>query len=186
MFSFLLVGFDKYPLVLAENPRSHQFYVPLDSPKVVSPLAASSAIISSSIRSPISKQLRAISIGTHFHWSLANAIINIIISFTSLHHYPLSHPNYFQITKFNYQVQLPYGLTCSQCVMQWTYYTGDPVIIIIVHCVVAVITKIFLLRVSFGFQWRTLWSVAITITNNTNDMLQDILVDLVKTEQREW
>merc|ERR1712107_31346 len=24
--------FDKYPLVLAENPRSHQFYVPLDSP----------------------------------------------------------------------------------------------------------------------------------------------------------
>merc|ERR1719295_1834025 len=54
--------FDKHPLVLAENPRTHQFYVPLDSPK---------------------------------------------------------------ITKFNYQVQLPYGLTCSQCVMQWTYYTGN-------------------------------------------------------------
>ena len=29
-----LAGFDKHPLVLAENPRSHQFYVPLDSPKV--------------------------------------------------------------------------------------------------------------------------------------------------------
>ena len=27
-------GFDKHPLVLAENPRTHQFYVPLDSPKV--------------------------------------------------------------------------------------------------------------------------------------------------------
>jgi len=54
--------FDKHPLVLADNPRSHQFYVPLDSPK---------------------------------------------------------------ITKFNYQVVLPYGLTCSQCVIQWTYYTGN-------------------------------------------------------------
>ena len=30
----LVAGFDKHPLVLAENPRSHQFYVPLDSPKV--------------------------------------------------------------------------------------------------------------------------------------------------------
>ena len=29
-------GFDKHPLVLAENPRTHQFYVPLDSPKVES------------------------------------------------------------------------------------------------------------------------------------------------------
>merc|ERR1711892_1354397 len=54
--------FDKNPLVLADNQKSHQFYVPLDSPK---------------------------------------------------------------ITKFNYQVVLPYGLTCSQCVMQWTYYTGN-------------------------------------------------------------
>merc|ERR1712121_335362 len=54
--------FDKHPLVLADNPRSHQFYVPLDSPK---------------------------------------------------------------ITKFNYKVVLPYGVTCSQCVMQWTYYTGN-------------------------------------------------------------
>ena len=26
--------FDQYPLVLADNPRSHQFYVPLDSPKI--------------------------------------------------------------------------------------------------------------------------------------------------------
>merc|ERR1719483_244395 len=54
--------FDKHPLVLANNPKSHQFYVPLDSPK---------------------------------------------------------------ITKFNYQVRLPYGVSCSQCVMQWTYYTGN-------------------------------------------------------------
>jgi len=54
--------FNKHPLVLADNPRSHQFYVPLDSPK---------------------------------------------------------------ITKFNYKVQLPHGVTCSQCVMQWTYYTGN-------------------------------------------------------------
>jgi len=54
--------FDAHPLVLADNPRSHQFYVPLDSPK---------------------------------------------------------------ITKFNYKVNLPFGLTCSQCVMQWTYYTGN-------------------------------------------------------------
>ena len=29
-----VTGFDKHPLVLAENPRTHQFYVPLDSPKV--------------------------------------------------------------------------------------------------------------------------------------------------------
>jgi len=54
--------FDKYPLVLTNNERSHKFYVPLDSPKT---------------------------------------------------------------TKFNYQVNLPFGLTCSQCVMQWTYYTGN-------------------------------------------------------------
>ena len=27
-------GFDKYPLVLADNHKTHQFYVPLDSPKV--------------------------------------------------------------------------------------------------------------------------------------------------------
>ena len=26
--------FDQHPLVLADNPRSHQFYVPLDSPKI--------------------------------------------------------------------------------------------------------------------------------------------------------
>jgi len=54
--------FDRNPLVLADNPRSHQFYVPLDSPK---------------------------------------------------------------ITKFNYKVNLPFGITCSRCVMQWTYYTGN-------------------------------------------------------------
>jgi len=54
--------FDQHPLVLADNPRSHQFYVPLDSPK---------------------------------------------------------------ITKFNYQVKLPFGVSCSQCIMQWTYYTGN-------------------------------------------------------------
>merc|ERR1712098_378762 len=54
--------FDKHPLTLADNQRSHQYYIPLDSPK---------------------------------------------------------------ITKFNYKVVLPYGLTCSQCVMQWTYYTGN-------------------------------------------------------------
>jgi len=35
---------------------------------------------------------------------------------------PLDSP---KITKFNYQVELPYGLTCSHCVMQWTYYTGN-------------------------------------------------------------
>ena len=23
------------------------------------------------------------------------------------------------------EVNLPYGLTCSQCVVQWTYYTGN-------------------------------------------------------------
>ena len=33
-FDKIVAGFDKHPLVLAENPRSHQFYVPLDSPKV--------------------------------------------------------------------------------------------------------------------------------------------------------
>lgn len=54
--------FDEHPLVLADNLRSHQFYVPTESPK---------------------------------------------------------------ITKFNYKVNLPFGLTCSQCVMQWTYYTGN-------------------------------------------------------------
>merc|ERR1711872_656376 len=54
--------FDKHPLTLADNQKSHQYYIPLDSPK---------------------------------------------------------------ITKFNYKVVLPYGLTCSQCVMQWTYYTGN-------------------------------------------------------------
>jgi len=54
--------FDQHPLVLADNPRSHQFYVPLDSPK---------------------------------------------------------------ITKFNYKVKLPFGLSCSQCIMQWSYYTGN-------------------------------------------------------------
>jgi len=54
--------FDKHPLVLADNQKSHQFYVPLDSPK---------------------------------------------------------------ITKFNYKVILPFGLSCSQCVIQWTYYTGN-------------------------------------------------------------
>ncbi|XP_023344479.1 uncharacterized protein LOC111713764 [Eurytemora carolleeae] len=54
--------FDKHPLVLANNVRSHKFYVPLDSPK---------------------------------------------------------------ITVFNYKVNLPIGVTCSQCVMQWTYYTGN-------------------------------------------------------------
>jgi hypothetical protein len=28
-----------------------------------------------------------------------------------------------------YDVQLPQGITCSQCVVQWTYYTGNvPVI----------------------------------------------------------
>jgi len=54
--------FDANPLVMTDNPRSHQFYVPLDSPK---------------------------------------------------------------ITKFNYKVNLPFGVTCSQCVMQWTYYTGN-------------------------------------------------------------
>jgi hypothetical protein len=26
---------------------------------------------------------------------------------------------------FNYQVQLPPGLTCSQCVVQWTYRAGN-------------------------------------------------------------
>merc|ERR1719206_1142557 len=30
-----------------------------------------------------------------------------------------------QFARFNYKVVLPYGLTCSQCVMQWTYYTGN-------------------------------------------------------------
>ena len=24
-----------------------------------------------------------------------------------------------------FEVNLPYGLTCSQCVVQWTYYTGN-------------------------------------------------------------
>jgi len=54
--------FDKHPLVLADDPNSHEFYVPLDSPK---------------------------------------------------------------ITKFNYRVQLPQEVSCSQCVLQWTYYTGN-------------------------------------------------------------
>lgn len=35
---------------------------------------------------------------------------------------PLDSP---KITRFQYQVDLPYGLTCSQCVIQWTYYTGN-------------------------------------------------------------
>ena len=35
---------------------------------------------------------------------------------------PLDSP---KITRFKYQVNLPYGLTCSQCVVQWTYYTGN-------------------------------------------------------------
>ena len=51
---------------------------------------------------------------------------------------PLDSP---KITRFKYQVRifvllkgmnihlfevnLPYGLTCSQCVVQWTYYTGN-------------------------------------------------------------
>merc|ERR1712012_460581 len=35
---------------------------------------------------------------------------------------PLDSP---KITRFQYQVNLPYGLTCSQCVIQWTYYTGN-------------------------------------------------------------
>ena len=30
---------------------------------------------------------------------------------------------YIHISLF--EVNLPYGLTCSQCVVQWTYYTGN-------------------------------------------------------------
>lgn len=26
---------------------------------------------------------------------------------------------------FRYRVQLPRGVTCTQCVLQWTYYTGN-------------------------------------------------------------
>ena len=26
---------------------------------------------------------------------------------------------------FKFKVNLPYSLTCSQCVVQWTYYTGN-------------------------------------------------------------
>jgi len=35
---------------------------------------------------------------------------------------PLDSP---KITRFKYQVNLPHGLSCSQCVVQWTYYTGN-------------------------------------------------------------
>jgi len=35
---------------------------------------------------------------------------------------PLDSP---KITRFQYKVNLPYGLTCSQCVVQWTYYTEN-------------------------------------------------------------
>ena len=30
-----------------------------------------------------------------------------------------------KIANFTYQVSLPQGLTCSQCVVQWTYTTGN-------------------------------------------------------------
>lgn len=26
---------------------------------------------------------------------------------------------------FTYRVELPPGITCTQCIMQWTYYTGN-------------------------------------------------------------
>ena len=46
----------------------------------------------------------------------------------------LCHPCHFRfyvkigtpkIANFTYQVSLPQGLTCSQCVVQWTYTTGN-------------------------------------------------------------
>lgn len=54
--------FDRHPLTLTADPKSHQWLVPQESPKT---------------------------------------------------------------TVFNYKVDLPLGLTCSQCVIQWTYFTGN-------------------------------------------------------------
>ena len=54
-----------------------------------------------------------------------------VMSFSSLQAFISMEPKILRLVRSKsievslFEVNLPYGLTCSQCVVQWTYYTGN-------------------------------------------------------------